>query len=53
MMTTALLTLDADYEAMRAIGPWLTEQVTAVGAAHLADRVGEFELAVHLSLIHI
>lgn len=53
MMTTALLTLDADYEAMRAIGPWLTEQVTAVGAAHLADRVGEFELAVHELAVNI
>ena len=53
MMTTALLTLDADYEAMRAIGPWLSEQVPAIGATHLADRVGEFELAVHELAVNI
>lgn len=53
MMTTALLTLDADYEAMRAIGPWLSEQVPAIGATHLAERVGEFELAVHELAVNI
>ena len=53
MMTSALLTLNADYEAMRAIGPWLQDQVTAVGAAHLADRVSEFELAVHELAVNI
>ncbi len=53
MMTTALLTLKADYESMRAIGPWLEEQVQAIGADHLAGRVSEFELAVHELAVNI
>lgn len=53
MTMTTSLTLNADYEAMRAIGPWLAEQVPAVGADHLTDRVGEFELAVHELAVNI
>lgn len=52
-MSAATITLDASYEAMRAIGPWLADQVGAVGAGHLADRVGEFELAVHELAVNI
>lgn len=47
------LTLDANYEAMRRIGPWLAEQIGPVGAGHLQDRVGEFELAVHELAVNI
>ncbi|MEM7093246.1 MAG: ATP-binding protein [Actinomycetota bacterium] len=53
MTTSALITLDADYEAMRDIGPWLTEQLGEIGGAHLVDRVGEFELAIHELAVNI
>ncbi|KAG1648126.1 hypothetical protein GQR58_030083 [Nymphon striatum] len=38
---------------MRQIGPWLTEQLDAIGGGHLAERVGEFELAVHELAVNI
>lgn len=46
-MTQAVLTLEATYEDMRRIGPWLADQVGAIGADAFAERVGELELAVH------
>lgn len=52
-MTQARLTLEANYEALRQIGPWLTSQLDVVGGSHLSERVGEFELAVHELAVNI
>ena len=49
---TATLELTADYEAARAIGPWLTQTLEDLKAPH-AERVGELELAIHELAINI
>jgi len=49
---THQLELTADYEATRAIGPWLKDALDAL-AAPQAERLGELELAVHELAINI
>lgn len=45
-MTESTLRVDADFEAIRAIGPWLREILEPLGAPS-ADAAGSIELAVH------
>lgn len=46
-MTHPALTLEATYEDIRRIGPWLAGQIEPIDAGAFVDRVGELELAVH------
>lgn len=49
---THRLELAADYDATRAIGPWLKDALAALEAPQ-AERAGELELAVHELAVNI